>query len=106
MSALYANDLVEQVVTAGYVAETLNASVFEPIRASFPTVKFSNFADWHHTDPSGRVQPATSAAGTGGGLWPYAEVAIGNGAHVGTHQSRGFYGGCNHSRVPLRRVDL
>jgi hypothetical protein len=46
------------VVKEKYVADLLNASVFEPIRASFPQVHFSNFAHSHHTDPSGLLRPS------------------------------------------------
>lgn len=75
------------VVTEQYVASRLNASVFEPIKAHFPNVRFSNFAHAHHTDPSGVVTPSSR-----GSLWA-GDAVIGLGAHVGTHQSRGFYGG-------------
>ena len=84
-----------QVVPTLYVADLLNASLFDPIRSLFPEVHFSNFAHWHHTDPSG-ITPSVPASR---GPWPYSEVAVGNGAHVGTHQSRGFYGGCNSSQL-------
>ena len=77
-----------RVVPTLYVAGLLNASVFAPIAASFPAVRFSNFAHSHHTDPSGVVSP--SSLGT---IWAEAEVVIGLGAHVGTHQSTAF---CKH----------
>ena len=77
-----------RVVPTLYVADLLNASVFAPIAASFPAVRFSNFAHSHHTDPSGVVSP--SSLGT---IWAEAEVVIGLGAHVGTHQSTAF---CKH----------
>ena len=77
-----------RVVPTLYVAALLNASVFAPIAASFPAVRFSNFAHSHHTDPSGVVSP--SSLGT---IWAEAEVVIGLGAHVGTHQSTAF---CKH----------
>ena len=77
-----------RVVPTLYVAALLNASVFAPIAASFPAVRFSNFAHSHHTDPSGVVSP--SSLGT---IWAQAEVVIGLGAHVGTHQSTAF---CKH----------
>ena len=74
----------------------LNESVYGPIATHFPTVRFSNFAHGHHTDPSGRTTPSSSDSVN---LWPYPEGAVGNGAHVGTHQSRGFYGWMNTTRV-------
>ena len=81
-----------RVIPTLYVAGFLNASLFEPIRSVFPAVHFSNFAHWHHADPS-------APPSKGQPPWPYSTVAIGDGAHVGTHQSRGFYGGGNSSRL-------
>eukprot|EP00037_Helgoeca_nana_P021386 m.215738 g.215738 ORF g.215738 m.215738 type:complete len:584 (+) comp25629_c0_seq1:75-1826(+) len=83
-----------QVVTTDGVATLLNSSIYRAIAAHYPNVRFSNFAHLHHTDPSGVVVPSTAH-----GLWPYAGGAIGLGAHVGTHQSRGFYGETNTTRV-------
>eukprot|EP00038_Savillea_parva_P025692 m.48971 g.48971 ORF g.48971 m.48971 type:complete len:577 (+) comp7061_c0_seq1:143-1873(+) len=85
-----------QVVTTSGVAAMLNESVYGPIATHFPNVRFSNFAHGHHTDPSGRTTPSSSDSVN---LWPYPEGAVGNGAHVGTHQSRGFYGWMNTTRV-------
>jgi hypothetical protein len=81
------------VVVSRYVASHLNASVFDPIRAHFPSVRFSNFAHGHHTDPSGVATPSSRNS-----LWA-GDAVIGLGAHVGTHQSRGFYGSVNTTRV-------
>jgi hypothetical protein len=81
------------VVVDGMVAESLNASVFAPIRALFPGVAMSNFAHHHHTDGSRTVQGAPEASS----WWPHAAnsavAAAGTGSHIGTHQSASFYGG-------------
>eukprot|EP00662_Eupelagonemidae_sp_cell21_P012657 gene12657-1478_t len=46
------------VVVQHYVAETVNASVHEPVLRHFPNVRLSNFAHGHHTDPTGVVNPS------------------------------------------------
>lgn len=82
-----------QVVSTDYVSGVLNRSVFQPIQAHFPNVKFSNFGFYHHTDPTGVTGgPKTQ-------LWAYEAEAIGRGVHVGTHQSRSYYGATNTTRV-------
>ena len=53
-----------EVVPTRYVAQLLNSSVFAPIQAHYPDVRFSNFAHAHHTDPTGRVEPSSR-----GQLW-------------------------------------
>jgi hypothetical protein len=118
------------VVVDHIVAEHLNNSVYEPIRAQFPNVHFSNFAHHYHSDASaghrssGRSEQAgresresssKAGAGTNGGRrvgdpsgewWPFAAASgcgsAGTGSHVGTHQSKSFYGGSpwhNSSRI-------
>eukprot|EP00039_Didymoeca_costata_P002997 m.64396 g.64396 ORF g.64396 m.64396 type:complete len:504 (+) comp11647_c0_seq1:194-1705(+) len=73
------------------IPQALNSSVFEPIKASFPNISFSNFAHGHRSDPEFLPQCLH-------GWWPHSfstssQTPIGTGSHVGTHQSKGFYGG-------------
>jgi hypothetical protein len=86
------------VVVDHMTGERLNRSVYEPIRAHFPTVALSNFAHNHHTDVSGILGPSPA-----GGRWPYETDSVrnplGTGSHVGTHQSMSVYGTPNHTTL-------
>ena len=88
-----------QVVVDTLLPRALNASMFEPIRAAFPSVQLSNFAHAHRSDPA-RL-PSSLA-----GWWPHdfatsSSAPVGTGAHVGTAQSRGFYGGSPSTNTSL-----
>jgi hypothetical protein len=80
-----------QVVRSELTANILNASVFEPIRVNFPHCRLSNWRFAYHSDPSGKRTPRPL-------LWANKPL-IGNGMHVGTHQSHGFYGEQNSTRT-------
>ena len=84
------------------IAAALNASVFKPARAAgFPDLKASNFAHRHTTDIQGAN--GIPAPESPDGWWPQVAVSgvspLGGGAHVGTAQSAGFYGGTNDSSI-------
>ena len=85
-------------VVDGMLGEYLNASVFRPIAAHFPGVRFSNFAHAHHTDPTG-----VAGAPPANGWWPHkvtsARTPLGTGSHVGTAQSTSIYGATNDTTV-------
>jgi hypothetical protein len=77
----------DKVLVDDLITTQLNRSVYAPIAFFFPTVRFSNFAQHYHTD----------SRNNNGAWWPWsADSAInvlGQGSHVGTHQSTSFYGG-------------
>jgi len=84
-----------RVLVDTLIPEALNASMFEPIRAAFPRIRLSNFAHSHRSDPAGRGYENAL-----GGWWSHSfatssTTPVGTGAHVGTAQSSGFYGGKN-----------
>eukprot|EP00040_Diaphanoeca_grandis_P025038 m.138273 g.138273 ORF g.138273 m.138273 type:complete len:518 (+) comp29982_c2_seq1:132-1685(+) len=82
----------DMVIVNQGVAMHLNTSVFDPIRANYPSVAFSNFAHHHYTDQSGVNTPTSVDE-----WWPWASdsgvASAGLGSHAGTHQSTSFYGG-------------
>ena len=90
------------VVVDHMVGEALNSSVYAPIAKHFPLVKLSNFGapGGHHTDPTGKGGKAPQA---GTSSWPYirtsAVTPLGEGAHVGTHQSISIYGEPNSTML-------
>ena len=87
---------VWNAVMAERVAKMINQSLYEPIAKHFPDVEMSNF-DQAHFDSS----PDYWA----GELNSYGTPPIGSGVHIGTHSTKGLYGGDgNASAQPLLTI--